>query len=453
MASIRKRGDTFTITAYMGYDEKGRQIKKTTTYKPPDGVTEGKAEKLAKQYAAIWEDQIKGYVALDENRTFAELAKWYFDTVAPSILKEHTIQGYRATIDKHVMPRLARERLKNITPPMLDSLFTDLLKSGRCEESFQLKEGITFNGYTVQSLSDKTGIRRTNIHNILTHTHVRRPLAEQFSIAMGFPLKKLFNDVTENHGLSGATVNKIKLNLSAIFTAAVKKEILRRNPCRLATPPKIDTKPAVYMDEEQCRRFLAALPRYPDFQFEVICNVFLATGIRCGELCALHWDDIDFNTGIMNIHHTLVRLKGAWNRTQPKTEGSKRRIVLPVYVLDLLKEHRRRQFERRLKAGCTWAAMDAVFTNDSGNYLSACTLNGKLHKLCKQEGLPDLHIHSLRHTHASLLINGNFTAKVVANRLGHVNTRTTLEVYSHVFAATEEKAMQAIDMALFRKAK
>ena len=46
-----------------------------------------------------------------------------------------------------------------------------------------------------------------------------------------------------------------------------------------------------------------------------------------------------------------------------------------------------------------------------------------------------------------------FTAKVVANRLGHVNTRTTLEVYSHVFAATEEKAMQAIDMALFRKAK
>ena len=64
---------------------------------------------------------------------------------------------------------------------------------------------------------------------------------------MGFTLKKLFDDVTENHGLSGATVNKIKLNLSAIFTAAVKKEILRRNPCRLATPPKI-AKPAVYMD-------------------------------------------------------------------------------------------------------------------------------------------------------------------------------------------------------------
>ena len=51
MASVRKRGETFTITAYFGYDEQGRQIKKTTTYRPPDDVTSGKAEKLARAYA------------------------------------------------------------------------------------------------------------------------------------------------------------------------------------------------------------------------------------------------------------------------------------------------------------------------------------------------------------------------------------------------------------------
>ena len=75
------------------------------------------------------------------------------------------------------MPRLARDRLKNITPPMLDAMFTGLLKNGRCEESFQLKEGVTFDGYTVQMLTDKTGIRRTNIHNILKRARVRRPTA------------------------------------------------------------------------------------------------------------------------------------------------------------------------------------------------------------------------------------------------------------------------------------
>lgn len=76
--------------------------------------------------------------------------------------------------------------------------------------------------------------------------------------------------------------------------------------------------------------------------------------------------------------------------------------------------------------------MDAVFTNDSGNYLSACTLNGKLHKLCKQEGLPDLHIHSLRHTFAMLSLQSGDDVKTVSENLGHATVAFTLDVYGHV---------------------
>lgn len=94
MASIRKRGDTFTITAYMGYDENNKQQKKTTTFRPPDGVTNGKAEKLAREYAVKWEDKIRGFVALDENRTLSELAQWYYETVAPNTLKPNILKGY-----------------------------------------------------------------------------------------------------------------------------------------------------------------------------------------------------------------------------------------------------------------------------------------------------------------------------------------------------------------------
>jgi hypothetical protein len=60
MASIRKRGDTFTITAYLGYTDEGKQIKKTTTFKPPENVTASKAEKLAREYSVIWEQRIRG---------------------------------------------------------------------------------------------------------------------------------------------------------------------------------------------------------------------------------------------------------------------------------------------------------------------------------------------------------------------------------------------------------
>lgn len=452
MASIRKRGDTFTITAYMGYDEQGRQRKKTTTYRPPDNVTAGKAEKLAKQFAAVWEEKIRGYVALDENRTFAELAEWYYSTVAPSVLKEKTLQGYQKTIYDHVMPRLGREKLKNITPPMLDSLFAELQKSGRMVESFSLCDKTILDGVNRERLAEQSGVSRASIYDILAGQTIRRGNAEKIAAGLGMAFDKVFTDKTEKRGLSGASVNKIKLNLSAIFTAAVKKEIMRRNPCKLATPPKVDTKPAAYMNEEQCRIFLDYLHKQPDFQLEVIFNVFLATGIRCGELCALHWDDIDLDTGLLYIRHTLIRLNGEYRRDTPKTSGSERRIVLPEYIIDLLKEHKRRQTLERFKAGAAWQAPDAVFTNNSGGYNISGNLNNKLKRICRNAGLPEnIHLHSLRHTHASLLINSNVTARVIADRLGHSTTKTTLDTYSHVFAESEVKAMQAIDMALFKK--
>lgn len=148
----------------------------------------------------------------------------------------------------------------------------------------------------------------------------------------------------------------------------------------------------------------------------------------------------------------MVRLDGKFVRDTPKTDESERRIVLPEYVLDLLKEHKHKQALERLKKADIWKVPEAVFTNLVGNYLIGSNLNVKLKKVCRQAGLPELHLHSLRHTHASLLINGDVAARVIADRLGHSTTKTTLDTYSHVFAASEARAMKAIDMALFRKA-
>ena len=143
MASIRKRGETFTITAYMGYDSQGKQIKKTTTYRPPENVTAGKAEKLARAFAATWEEKIKGYAALDENRTFAELVHWYYESVAPLQLKPNILIDNQTMINTYVMPTLARKKLKEITPSMLDALFSDMMRNGRTKDTYRLKEGVT----------------------------------------------------------------------------------------------------------------------------------------------------------------------------------------------------------------------------------------------------------------------------------------------------------------------
>jgi hypothetical protein len=85
------------------------------------------------------------------------------------------------------------------------------------------------------------------MYGVLRGNSCLHPNAEKIAAALGLPFEKTFDDITENISLSGSTVNKIKLNLSAIFTAAVKKEIMRRNPCKLVTPPKADTRPSRFL--------------------------------------------------------------------------------------------------------------------------------------------------------------------------------------------------------------
>ena len=454
MASIRKRGETFTITAYMGYDEQGKQRKKTTTYRPPDGVTAGKAEKLARAFAATWEEKIRGYVALDENRTFAELAEWYYSTVAPQTLKPNVLVNYRKGIYDHILPVIGREKLKNITPPMLDSLFAELQRSGNMEQHFRLKDKALFDSVKRDDFAEKSGINRTTIYTLLRGETVSRATAEKVAAALGMRVDKAFDDMTEKRGLSGASTNKLKLNLSAIFTAAVKKEIMRRNPCKLVTPPKVDTAPAAYLNEQQCHELLDLLSQQPDFQFEVIINLFIASGIRAGELSALYWDDINLETGMMFIRHTLVKVGGEYVRQEPKTIDSTRRIILPEYITGLLKKHKALQTEQRFKLGTAWEDKNLVFTNLSGGFYLGTNMNNKLKRIIAGTDLPqDLHLHSMRHTHASLLINSDVAARVIADRLGHSTTKTTLDTYSHVFAESEARAMQAVDMALFRRIK
>ena len=398
MASIRKRGETFTITAYMGYDEQGKQRKKTTTYRPPDGVTAGKAEKLARAFAATWEEKIRGYVALDENRTFAELAEWYYSTVAPQTLKPNVLVNYRKGIYDHILPVIGREKLKNITPPMLDSLFAELQRSGNMEQHFRLKDKALFDSVKRDDFAEKSGINRTTIYTLLRGETVSRATAEKVAAALGMRVDKAFDDMTEQHGLSGASTNKLKLNLSAIFTAAVKKEIMRRNPCKLVTPPKIDTAPAAYLNEQQCHELLDLLSQQPDFQFEVIINLFIASGIRAGELSALYWEDINLETGMMFIRHTLVKVGGEYVRQEPKTIDSTRRIILPEYITWLLKKHKALQTEQRFKLGTAWKDKNLVFTNLSGGFYLGTNMNNKLKRIIAGTDLPqDLHLHSMRH--------------------------------------------------------
>ncbi len=470
MASVRKRGDTFTITAYMGYDASGKQVKKTTTYRPPDGVTAGKAEKLAKQYAAVWEEKIKGLVSLDENRTFAELSKWYYESVAPLKLKPNIRIDNQNMIDTYVMPTLARKKLKDINPAMLDALFVKLKESGRVQNTYRLKAGVSLpkgkggmnqKGITISSIARDTGVSRRSVTNLGQGGNVEKSAAESIAKYLGVPFKDMFESSLDDRSLTESTVSRIRRCLSAIFTEAVRKEIMRRNPVSNTVPlSKKASKPVTYLDEQQTILLMNELENKP-FQFKVMISTLLFTGMRGGELCGLQWKDIDFENGIIYIRHTLtyVRNVGAPRGQQknskgvvstyelqtPKTEAGERYVVMPESLLALMKEYKQTQ-ENRVAVG---EKAEMLFLTVHGNYYGEQLLNTQFKRVAKKLGFPaDIHLHSLRHTTASLLINSNVSPKLIADQLGHASASITQDIYSHIFAASKARAAQALEIAL-----
>ncbi len=126
MASISKRGNNYRIKVSLGCDIDGKQIIKTTTYVPPPDVKGKKVEKLAQEYAYEFEKHCRGYVQLNENMRFSELAEWYFENYAPVELKEGTMYNYKSAYKNHIAPVFGNVKVKDINTPRLTQFVQSL---------------------------------------------------------------------------------------------------------------------------------------------------------------------------------------------------------------------------------------------------------------------------------------------------------------------------------------
>ena len=111
---IVQRGSTYRFTVYMGYDMNGKQIRKTTTFVPPAGLTLKKADKLAKEEYINFCNRCKGLYNLKENMKFSELVEEYFRLYAPNNLKPITAYNYQKHIDYHFMEYFGNKKLKDL---------------------------------------------------------------------------------------------------------------------------------------------------------------------------------------------------------------------------------------------------------------------------------------------------------------------------------------------------
>lgn len=248
--------------------------------------------------------------------------------------------------------------------------------------------------------------------------------------------------------MSDSTIAKIHRIISSILTTAVQWQVIPSNPCQRVKPPHVEYKEAPVLDEVQTAELIKCLQNEP-IKYRTAVMMILYTGFRRGELCGLNWSDVDFNTGIAHVTKNVqyVTGKGIYEDTT-KTKQSNRAVKLPDDMIEMLKEHKREQLRIKLLMGDLWQNSDKIFTNEKGGVISPDTLSSWFRGFIRRNNLPSIHIHTLRHISATLLIAGGVDIATVSKRLGHANKSTTLNIYTHAIKSADEAAADKLQNIL-----
>lgn len=246
-------------------------------------------------------------------------------------------------------------------------------------------------------------------------------------------------------GLAPSTVRTIYTVLRAALDIAVRDGLLPTNPAAAVRRPSISRREAEFLSPVQARRLLDALRGE---RIEPIVRLLLATGLRRGEALGLHWADVDLERKFLRVRWTLTRTSAGLTLGEPKTEKSRRIVPLPGSAIELLRRHSVRQAEERSRAGDAWVEQDLVFTTEVGTPLEPRNALRRFDLIARRAGLKGVHLHTLRHSAASFLIDGGAHIKVVQEHLGHSSYAITADIYSHVSTDRRREVADHLERAV-----
>lgn len=254
-------------------------------------------------------------------------------------------------------------------------------------------------------------------------------------------VQALYTDLLSS-GLAAGTVERVHAVLHKALEDGVRLDLLPRNVCDRVRVPRPRPREKRVFTREQAHTFLLAVE---GDRLEALYVLAVSSGMRLGELLGLTWRDVDLSCGRLQVRQNLQR-----DRTTnvlyvetPKTERSRREIVLTPQAVEALRQHRNRQRQERLRAGPLWQPArdgDLVFTSEVGLPLHPNFVYNRFLRICRHANLPRIAFHDLRHTCATLLREAGVNAEVVQAVLGHSDIRTTLGIYSHVLPAMLDDA-------------
>lgn len=252
--------------------------------------------------------------------------------------------------------------------------------------------------------------------------------------------------------LSYSSVKKVYEALNAAFRLAVDRQYIPRTPMVGITLPKPDRNQSdiYFFQEEQIKKIKAeALSLYstgkPRYRLGYAYILLLNTGMRIGEALALEWSDINFEKRTISITKTLTQVKsrdGSEGKNYisvientPKTKNSIRVISMNDNAYEALRKLQEINGKHKF-----------VLANTSGGTTSHRTFDKPFRTIQKNCGIsPQVGVHALRHTFASILFRNGVDVKTVSTLLGHSGTAITYNTYIHIINEQQAEALKIVD--------
>lgn len=363
--------------------------------------------------------------------SYADYLDYWFDNYVKVSCKYNTQMAYNQIIEQHLKPALGMYKLRSLTPVLI--------------QEYVNKKFVT-------------GLKKTTVTNIMSV-------------------------------LSGS-----------LRYAVVPAQLLTSSPAEYVKYPKKKTNKKetnrIILSIDDFNKMLDRFEKGNPFRYALLIGFH--TGLRIGEVYGLTWDDIDFDERTLDVNkqaykrnygvdvRQVMKQKGkreeksAWYFGDTKTLSSTRKIKIGDTLIKELREYKAIQAQNELLYGEYYTQIfmkketdekgkdiyrlieveksvpvglpqaNLIMRKENGQYSSSDSFKYAARVIHYDLGIT-FNFHSLRHTHATTLIEGGVSPKAVQARLGHENIETTLQTYVHNTEAMEQTAIDVFEKTLSTK--
>lgn len=296
------------------------------------------------------------------------------------------------------------------------------------------------------------GMRKLEDSTTLDYNKVLKKLSPAFdSLSIAEVTPKFVNDWYVQQMEDGASVHAIRKChrlLSMVFGVAFRREDIDVNPMARVDAPEATKKEADSLTHDDMRLITKKLEGMEPTPVVVAAYIGLHAGLRCAEVCALRWRDVDFEAGTITVRKAIgYRKGGAYEKDRTKTGKSRTVDFDSEHMADVLMARRKRMLAER--DNITTDFQDLFVVGDvSGDFAKPTVVSRHWTEMAKEWGLVSANggkcnFHLLRHSYITAALEAGANLKDVAANAGHASTAMTADTYATALRKGKRKAAQA----------